>query len=46
MTIVSHPDAEITDRSCRCHVNLHIDPRTIEYWPVLTLVAHFDFENR
>ena len=29
MTIVSQPDAEITDRECRCHVNFHIDPRTI-----------------
>jgi hypothetical protein len=31
MTIVSHPDAEITDRQRRwCHVNFHIDPKTIE----------------
>ena len=30
MTIVSHPDAEIADRQRRCHVNFHIDPKTIE----------------
>jgi hypothetical protein len=30
MTIVSRPDAEITDRERRCHVNFHIDLKTIE----------------
>jgi hypothetical protein len=30
MAIVSHPDAAITDMQRRCHVNFHIDPKTIE----------------
>ena len=30
MTIVSHPDAEITDGERRCHVNFHVDLKTIE----------------